>query len=86
MYFEGKDGEKLFVAPELMETFLPDVATEGNSFVKVPLSQTLSNLTLGDLIQSVKLSSVHLVHDEADIDLARFIGFNAYKRRKKSMV
>ena len=70
MYFEGKDGEKLFVAPELMETFLPDVATEGNSFVKVPLSQTLSNLTLGDLIQSVKLSSVHLVHDEAEIDLA----------------
>ena len=70
MYFEGKDGEKLFVAPELMGTFLPDVATEGNSFVKVPLSQTQSSLTLGELIKAVKLSSVHLVHDEVDIELA----------------
>ena len=70
LYFEGKDGEKLFVAPELMGTFLPDVATEGNSFVKVPLSQTQSSLTLGELIKAVKLSSVHLVHDEAEIDLA----------------
>ena len=70
MLFEGKDGEKLFVAPELMGTYLPDVASEGSSFVKVPLSQTLTNLTLGDLIQGVKLSSVHLVHDEVDIELA----------------
>ena len=70
MYFEGKDGEKLFVAPELMGTFLPDVATEGNSFVKVPLNQIQSELTLGELIKAVKLSSVHLVHDEAEIDLA----------------
>ncbi len=70
MLFEGKDGEKLFVVPELMGTFLPDVASDGNSFVKVPMDQTLSNLTLGDLIQSVKLSSVHLVHDEVDIELA----------------
>ena len=70
MLFEGKDGEKLFVAPELMGTYLPDVASEGSAFVKVPMSQTLANLTLGDLIQGVKLSSVHLVHDEVDIELA----------------
>ena len=70
MYFEDKDGEKLFVAPEMMGTFLPDVATEGNSFVKVPLSQTQSSITLGELIKMVKLSSVHLVHDEVDIELA----------------
>ena len=70
MLFEGKDGEKLFIAPELMGTYLPDVASEGSAFVKVPMSQTLANLTLGDLIQGVKLSSVHLVHDEVDIELA----------------
>ena len=70
MLFEGKDGEKLFVAPELMGTYLPDIASEGSAFVKVPMSQTLANLTLGDLIQGVKLSSVHLVHDEVDIELA----------------
>ena len=70
MLFEGQNGERLFVAPEMMGTYLSDVASEGNSFVKVPMSQTLTNLTLGDLIQSVKLSSVHLVHDEAEIDLA----------------
>ena len=70
MIFEGQNGERLFVAPEMMGTYLPDVASEGNSFVKVPMSQTLANLTLGDLIQSVKLSSVHLVHDESEIDLA----------------
>ncbi len=70
MLFEGQNGEKLFVAPEMMGTYLPDVASEGSAFVKVPMSQTLANLTLGDLIQGVKLSSVHLVHDEAEIDLA----------------
>ena len=68
--FEGTDGEKMFVVPELMGTYLPDVASEGSAFVKVPLNQSLANLTLGELIQSVKLSSVHLVHDEAEIDLA----------------
>ena len=70
MLFEGADGEKIFVVPELMGTYLPDIASEGSSFVKVPLSQTLTNLTLGDLIQGTKLSSVHLVHDEVDNDLA----------------
>ncbi len=70
MLFEGTDGEKIFVVPELMGTYLPDIASEGSSFVKVPLSQTLTNLTLGDLIQGTKLSSVHLVHDEVDNDLA----------------
>ena len=75
MLFEGKDGEKIFVVPELMGTFLPDVASAGNSYVKVPMDQTLSNLTLGDLIQSVKLSSVHLVHDEVDIELATIEDF-----------
>lgn len=70
MLFEGQGGEKLFVAPEMMGTYLPDVASEGNSFVKVPMSQTLKNLTLGDLIQGVKLSSVHLVHADVEHDLA----------------
>lgn len=70
MLFEGKNGEKLFVAPEMMGTYLPDIASEGSAFVKVPMSQTLSSITLGDLIQSVKLSFVHLVHDEVDIELA----------------
>lgn len=70
MYFEGKDSEKIFVEPNLMGTLLPDVATEGSSFVKVPLYQLQTNLTLGELIKSVKLSSVHLVHDEVDIELA----------------
>lgn len=53
-----------------MGTYLPDVASEGSAFVKVPLNHSLANLTLGELIQSVKLSSVHLVHDEVDIELA----------------
>jgi len=70
MLFEGENGEKLFVAPEMMGTYLPDVASKGNSFVKVPLKQTLSNLTLGDLLKSVNLTSAHLVHDEIDIELA----------------
>ena len=70
MLFEGTDGEKMFVVPELMGTYLPDVASEGSAFVKVPLNHSLTNLTLGELIQSVKLSSVHLVHDEVDIELA----------------
>ena len=70
MLFEGTDGEKIFVVPELMGTYLPDIASEGSSFVKVPLSQTHANLTLGDLIQGVKLSGVHLVHDEVDNEVA----------------
>lgn len=70
MLFEGTDGTKLFVVPELLGTYLPDVASIGNSFVKVPLNQTLSNITLGDLLKSVSLSSVHLVHNEVEHDLA----------------
>ncbi len=70
MLFEAADGEKIFVVPELMGTYLPDIASEGGSFVKVPLNQTLANLTLGDLIQGAKLSSVHLVPGEVDNDLA----------------
>ena len=38
--------------------------------MKIPLSQTQSSITLGELIKMVKLSSVHLVHDEVDIELA----------------
>lgn len=70
MLFEGQYGERIFVAPEMMGTYLPDVASEGSSFVKVPLNRIQTNLTLGELIKSVKLSSVHLVHDEVDIELA----------------
>lgn len=69
MMFESNE-IKIFVAPEMMGTYLPDVASEGNAFVKVPMKQTLSNLTLGDLIKGTKLSGVHIVHDEVDIELA----------------
>lgn len=34
MMFEASDGTKLFVAPELLGTYLPDIASEGNSFSK----------------------------------------------------
>jgi len=64
---------KWFVAPELMGTYLPDVASEGNAFVKVPMKQTLENLTLGDLLKSVNLTDVHIVHDEVDIELATIV-------------
>ena len=70
MFFEDRYGGKVLARPEILGLYLPDVATDGSMFAKVPLSRTLENLTLGDLIQSVKLSSVHLVHDEAEIDLA----------------
>lgn len=46
MLFEGTDGTKLFVAPEMLGTYLPDIASLDNSFTKVPLEQTLSNITL----------------------------------------
>lgn len=70
MLFEGTDGTKLFVAPEMLGTYLPDIASLDNSFTKVPLEQTLSNITLGDLLKGVSLSSVHLVHNEVEHDLA----------------
>lgn len=70
MMFEGADGTKLFIAPEMLGTYLPDIASVGNSFSKVPLDQTLSNITLGDLLKGVSLSSVHIVHNEVDHDLA----------------
>ena len=70
MFFEDRYGGKVLARPEVLGLYLPDVATDGSMFAKVPLSRTLENLTLGDLIQSVKLSSVHLVHDEAEVDLA----------------
>lgn len=70
MFFEDRYGGKVLARPEILGLYLPDVATDGSMFAKVPLSRTLENLTLGDLIQSVKLSFVHLVHDGAEIDLA----------------
>ena len=70
MMFEGADGTKLFIAPEMLGTYLPDIASVGNSFSKVPLDQTLSNITLGDLLKGVSLSSVHIVHNEVEHDLA----------------
>lgn len=70
MFFEDRYGGKVLARPEILGLYLPDVATDGSMFAKVPLSRTLESLTLGDLIQSVKLSSVHLVHDEVDIELA----------------
>ena len=70
MFFEDRYGERIIVKPEILGLYLPDVATDGTMFAKVPLNQSLSNLTLGDLIKSIKLSSVHLVHDEVDIELA----------------
>ena len=70
MMFEGADGTKLFIAPEMLGTYLPDIASVGNSFSKVPLNQTLSNITLGDLLKGVSLSNVHLVHNEVEHDLA----------------
>ena len=36
----------------------------------MPLEQTFSNITLGDLLKGVSLSSVHLVHNEVEHDLA----------------
>lgn len=63
----GKLTEKVV---EIARKTLPDIASLDNSFTKVPLEQTLSNITLGDLLKGVSLSSVHLVHNEVEHDLA----------------
>lgn len=70
MLFERIDGTKLFVEPEMLGTYLPDIASLDSSFTKAPLEQTLSNITLGDLLKGVSLSSVHLVYNEGDHGLA----------------
>jgi len=70
MTFVGKDGEKIFVAPDKAGLFLPDVASEGMSFAKVTLEQSLSRLTVGDLLQGTKMEDVHLTHKDEEIDLA----------------
>lgn len=76
VFFEGDDGKMFFVDTNKLGTYLPDVASPPYSFSKLPLQQTLKQLTLGDLLQSATLDSVHLTHDEEDIDLATLEGFS----------
>lgn len=76
MLFEGNDGERIFVVPDNLGTFLPDVASEGMAFVKIPLNQTLSSLTLRDLIQSAGFENIHLVHADEEIDIATIVELN----------
>ena len=40
--FEGMDGERIFVVPERLGTYLPDVASEGMSFARIPAKQMLA--------------------------------------------
>jgi len=40
------------------------------SFAKVTLEQSLSRLTVGDLLQGTKMEDVHLTHKDEEIDLA----------------
>ena len=75
MFFEGAYGKKHNVDANKLGTYLPDVASAETSFSKLPLDQTLTHLTLGDLLQSVTLDSVHLTHDTEDIDLATIEDF-----------
>ena len=70
MCFIGNDGETITVEPKNLGTYLPDVASSGMGFVKVSTNHILINLTLGDLLKGMSLSSVHLVHDEVDTDVA----------------
>lgn len=73
MLFESADGEQIFVVPENLGTYLPDVASQGSEFTKLSLNQVLSELTVGDLLKSATLSDVHLTHDEEDMDLATVV-------------
>ena len=73
MLFEGADGEQIFIVPENLGTYLPDVASKGGEFTKLANSQILSELTLGDLLKSTVMSDVHLTHDEIDMDLATIV-------------
>lgn len=73
MLFESADGEKVFVVPEYLGTFLPDIASEERAFSKVPLMQTLSHLTLRELLETANMNDVHLTHSEEEIDLATVV-------------
>lgn len=72
-WFEAEDGTKEFVAPDYLGTFLPDVASSNMGYSKVPLENTLSTLTLKDILKSVELSDVHLVHQDEEMDLATIV-------------
>ena len=73
MLFEADDGEKIFVVPKYLGTFLPDIASEERAFSKVPLMQTLSHLTLRELLETTIMRDVHLTHSEEDIDLTTVV-------------
>ena len=76
MFFESAYGKKHCVDPNNLGIFLPDVASAEESFSRLPLKYTLEHLTLDDLLQSLKLDSVHLMHDEEDIDFATVEDFD----------
>lgn len=76
MWFENDDGRKITVSPDNIGTFLPGIAEAKNSFTKIPLKETLTNLKLGDLLEGVTLNSVHLIHQDEDIELATIEEFD----------
>lgn len=76
MMFESKTGGLMNFSPDKIGTLLPDVAVGRISFVKIPLKQTMSSLTLKDLMQSVEFKDVHLVHAEEEIELATVAELN----------
>ena len=74
--FESKTGGMMNFSPDKLGTLLPDVAVGGMSFVKAPLKQMMSSLTLKDLMQSIEFKDVHLVHADEEIDLATITELN----------
>lgn len=60
--FIADDGAEMYCDANHLGTFLPDVASEGMAVVRVPVSELRQTLTLGDLLNAVKLYNVQLTH------------------------
>jgi len=71
--FIADDGEQFFCDRERLGSFLPDVASEGLAFVRVPINEIRKSLSLKDLITTVKLSDIHLVHEDEEHALATIV-------------